>query len=48
MVDRLYISKPERKDIDARNKDKALISTDKAKIAIEENRRNGKYIEELL
>lgn len=48
MVDRLYLSKPERESIKTKNKELAMTSFDKAKLAIENNRRKGKYIEEIL
>ena len=48
MVDRLYLSKCERTDIEKQRKENALVMMDKLKIAIEENRRKGQYVEEIL
>ena len=48
MVNRLFISEPERKDIEQKRKDDAFLASDKAKLAIKNYRRLGKYIEEIL
>ena len=48
IVDRLYLCKEERNDIEAVKRENALIAEDKIKIAKEEYRRVGKYIEEIL
>lgn len=48
MVDRLYLCSQERKDIQKVREENALLSTHKSKIAMIENRRKGKYIEEIL
>ena len=47
-VDRLYLCNLERDDIEENSKEKALVSMDKSKLVIEANRRNGRYVEELL
>ena len=48
MVERLYLSPEERKDIEQARKTFALAARDKAKLAIEKYRRQGRYIEEVL
>ena len=48
IVDRLYLSPEERKDIEEARKASALTARDKAKLAIEKYRREGRYIEEIL
>lgn len=48
MVNRLYLSKIEKKDIIKINHDRALTMMDKATLSIQKYRRKGKYIEELL
>lgn len=47
-VDRLYLCPAERKDIEEARKASASTARDKAKLAIEKYRREGRYIEELL
>ena len=47
VVDRLYLSIPEREEINEAMKQNALISSDKYRLAIESLRRKGKYIEEI-
>ena len=48
MIDRLYLSKKERMDIEKERKEAADISLDSANKAIESYRRIGNYIEEIL
>ena len=48
MVDRLYLCKQERNDIETVRREKALTAKKTAKELIESLRRKGKYIEELL
>lgn len=48
VVERLYLCKEERQYIKNKQQENASIAKDKTKIAIESNRRKGKYIEELL
>ena len=48
MIDHLYISEPERKDIEQKRFSDALLASDKAKLSIKNYRRVGKYIEEIL
>lgn len=48
IINRLYLSKNERIDIEKERKEAATISFDNAKMAIENYRRVGKYIEEIL
>ena len=48
MVERLYLSSKERKDIEQARKAFALAARDKAKLAIEKYRRQGRHIEEVL
>ena len=48
MIDRLYLSKKERMDIEKGRKEAADISLDSANKAIESYRRIGNYIEEIL
>ena len=48
MVDRLYLCKNERKDIENKRREVALEANNKAKQMIEANRRIGKYVEEIL
>lgn len=48
IVNRLYLCKEEREDIEQDRKEKTLMSLDNAKLSIEKYRRVGKYIEELL
>lgn len=47
-VDRLYLCEAERRDIEKKQMMAAQLASDKYKLAIENNRRKGKYIEELL
>ena len=48
IVNRLYLSAPEREDIAKKNSENALVSFDKARLAIQMYRGKGKYIEEIL
>ena len=48
MLDRLYLCEQERKDIERRRMEAAKTAQDKAKLAIEKYRRQGRYIEEIL
>lgn len=48
IVDRLYLSRFERNDIEDIRKENSLIAMDKSKMSIEKYRRLGKYIEEIL
>ena len=48
MLDRLYLCKPERDDIENERKENATVAYDKAKLSIENYRRIGKYVEEIL
>ena len=48
MVERLYLCKQERNDIEIRRKEKAMVSKKTAKELIESLRRKGQYIEEIL
>lgn len=47
-VDRLYLSPEERRDIEIARASSAWTARDKAKLAIEKYRREGRYIEEIL
>ena len=48
IVNRLYLCKSEREDVEKERKGKSIMSFDNAKVTIEKYRRVGKYIEELL
>ena len=48
IIDRLYLCKNERKNIEEEKKKVALKANDKAKQMIESYRRIGKYVEEIL
>ena len=48
IVNRLYLCKSEREDIEKDRKEKSIMSLDNAKVSIEKYRRIGKYIEEIL
>lgn len=48
IIDRLYLCKNEREDIENDRREKSIMSLDNAKTSIEKYRRIGKYIEELL
>ena len=48
MIDRLYICKEEREDIGKEQQVLTNIAYDKSKLAIEQFRHQGKYIEEIL
>ena len=47
-VERLYLCKSEREDVEKRRREASLMSKDESKHAIESYRRQGKYIEEIL
>lgn len=48
MINRLYLSKNERANIERERKEAAIIALDQAKQSIENLRRFGKYVEEIL
>ena len=48
MINRLYLSKHEREDIEKERKEATTVALDKAMLAIENFRRIGRYIEEVL
>ena len=48
MINRLYLSKKERADIEKERKEVAIIALDQAKQSIENYRRIGNYVEEIL
>ena len=48
IVNRLYLCRHEREDIEKDRKEKSIMSLDNAKTTIEKYRRIGKYIEEIL
>lgn len=48
IIDRLYLSNEERKDIEEMKKEENMVSIDKMRISIETYRRQGKYIEEIM
>ena len=47
-VERLYLCAPERQQIEAKRREAAQVALDKATLAIQTFRRQGKYIEEIL
>ena len=47
MVDRLYLAKGEKEELEKKREKAAVLAKDKIKIAIEKHRREGRYVEEI-